>query len=312
MPEPVWRTRYETIRAFEHGLTDDGTTIDRATIDGATTPSRRRPAVAAIVVVTLVVATVAAVAGVVWQRDSTGPSARGELTVAVQRRVPHDPDAFTQGLEVVDGQVVESTGLYGESSVRRWNLDTGRQVDETGLPKEYFAEGITALPDGRLVQLTWKEGTALVRDPDTLAEVARFDYEGEGWGICMDETNNRLVMSDGSATLTFRNPVTFATTGSVDVVDDAGDPVDRLNELECVDGRVWANVWQTDTIVAIDPGDGSLGATVDASGLLSEDERKSADVLNGIAALPDGSFLLTGKLWPAAFVVDFVPIEEDR
>ena len=119
-------------------------------------------------------------------------------------------------------------------------------------------------------------------------------------------------MSDGSATLTFRNPDTFAVAGSVDVLDDDGRPVDHLNELECVNGRVWANVWQTDTIVAIDPDDGSLDATVDASGLLSEDERGDADVLNGIAALPDGSFLLTGKLWPAAFVVNFEPIGDDR
>ena len=128
----------------------------------------------------------------------------------------------------------------------------------------------------------------------------------------MDETNDRLVMSDGSATLTFRDPEGFAVTGSVEVLDDAGKPVSELNELECVDGRVWANVWQTDTIVSIDPDTGSLEATVDASALLSEEERADADVLNGIAALPDGSFLVTGKRWPAAFVVDFVSVGDDR
>ena len=288
--------------------TEDGAS---ARVVGGSTDRRARRA---LVLVAVGVVLAGLFAAAVWVRAGreTGPAAQGGLRPVVERRLPHDPEAFTQGLEVVDGEVIESTGLYGESSVRRWDLDTGRTVDQVDVPQEFFAEGVTALPDGRLVQLTWKEGTAFVRNPDTLAEVGRFDYEGEGWGICMDEPNDRLVMSDGSATLTFRDPDTFAVEGSVDVIDDGGAPVSELNELECVDGRVWANVWQTDTIVVIDPVDGSLDATVDASGLLTEDERAEADVLNGIAALPDGSFLLTGKLWPAAFVVNFEPIEGDR
>ena len=246
---------------------------------------------------------------IAWSGRDSGPVAEGELRVEVVRRLPHDGDAFTQGLELVDGDVVESTGRYGESTVRRWDLESGTVSEEVSVPEEFFAEGLTELPDGRLVQLTWKAGVAIVREADSFEEVDRFTYDGEGWGICMDEPSGRLVMSDGSADLTFRDPVTFEVTGSVDVVDGAGAAVDQLNELECVDGRIWANVWQSDTIVAIDPGSGELEATVDASGLLSEAQQADADVLNGIAALPDDEFLITGKLWPEALVVRFVPVE---
>ncbi|MEZ5381815.1 MAG: glutaminyl-peptide cyclotransferase [Microthrixaceae bacterium] len=259
----------------------------------------------------LVLALLAVAAAAAWWWRAQGPIvAEGELDVKVERTLPHDPAAFTQGLEVIDGEVVESAGQYGASSARRWDLDTGTVSDEVAVPEEFFAEGLTALPGGRLVQLTWKEGTALVRDVQTLEEVDRFSYEGEGWGLCLDEQGERLVMSDGSAQLTFRDPSTFAEVGSVEVTDANGAPVERLNELECEDGRVWANVWQTDTIVVIDPDSGDLRATVDASGLLSEAERADADVLNGIAALGDGRYLLTGKLWPKAFVVRFVPRTE--
>ena len=280
--------------------------VDEDTESGQPLLRKRR-----LMVLAALIATVLLAAVWWWQRDSS-PEAAGELTVSVQRRLPHDASAFTQGLEVVNGEVIESTGLYRRSTARRWNLDTGTTTAEVEVPKQYFAEGMTELPDGRLVQLTWKEGTALVRDPDTLREVDRFTYQGEGWGICMDETTNRLIMSDGSATLTFRDPVTFKVTGTEEVTDANDKPVTRLNELECVAGRVWANVWQTDTIVGIDAATGRLVATVDASGLLSDEQATDADVLNGIAALPDDEFLITGKLWPEAFVVRFVPIEDGK
>lgn len=263
-----------------------------------------------MVALALVVAVVLVLGAIAWSRRDSGPVADGELRVEIVSRLSHDPTAFTQGLEVVDGDVVESTGRYGESSARRWDLDTGDVTDEVEVPEEYFAEGLTELPDGRLVQLTWKAGTAIVRDGDTLAEVDQFAYDGEGWGICLDESQDRLVMSDGSATLTFRDPASFEPIGSTDVIDGNGAPVDQLNELECVDGQVWANIWQTDTIVAINPENGELEATVDASGLLTETQQADADVLNGIAALPDDEFLITGKLWPEAFVVRFVPAED--
>src|SRR5690606_10258865 len=129
--------------------------------------------------------------------------------------------------------------------------------------------------------------------------------EGEGWGVCYD--GERLVMSDGSSTLTFRDPETFAEQGTV-AATLGGDPPYQINELECVDGQVWANVWQTDEIVRIDPVTGEVGAVVDASGLLSEDEASAADVLNGIAAAEEeGTFYITGKLWPKLFLVSFTP-----
>ncbi|GAB4007778.1 hypothetical protein GCM10029992_62430 [Glycomyces albus] len=145
---------------------------------------------------------------------------------------------------------------------------------------------------------------AYQRDLDSLEVVGTVEYEGEGWGICHD--GERLIMSDGSPTLTFRDPETFEPQGTVEVELD-GEPLQQINELECVDGQVWANVWQTDQIVRIDPGSGQVTAVVDAAGLLTEDEATGADVLNGIAAAEDeGTFYITGKLWPTMFLVSFV------
>ena len=142
--------------------------VDEDTESGQPLLRKRR-----LMVLAALIATVLLAAVWWWQRDSS-PEAAGELTVSVQRRLPHDASAFTQGLEVVNGEVIESTGLYGRSTARRWNLDTGTTTAEVEVPKQYFAEGMTELPDGRLVQLTWKEGTALGRDPGTLREVDRF------------------------------------------------------------------------------------------------------------------------------------------
>ncbi len=145
----------------------------------------------------------------------------------------------------------------------------------------------------------------LVYDAVSFEEKRRIEYEGEGWGLCFD--GRRLVMSDGSDTLTFRDPATFAVTGSVDVTK-IGRPLRRLNELECVDGQVYANVWQTEEIVRIDPSSGHVTAVIDARGLLEPIERRRTDVLNGIAWAPDReAFLITGKLWPWMFEVRFVP-----
>jgi glutaminyl-peptide cyclotransferase len=185
--------------------------------------------------------------------------------------------------------------------VRITDPATGAVLASQDLPAEQFAEGLT-LTDEDLWQITWQEGVAHRRDPVTLDVVETVEYEGEGWGICFD--GHRLVMSDGSSTLTFRDPDTFAETGSVDVTLD-GEPVYQINELECVDGQVWANLWQTDQIVRIDPASGAVGAVVDASGLLSADESAGADVLNGIAAAEDGTFYVTGKHWPKLFLVRF-------
>lgn len=230
-----------------------------------------------------------------------------QLSVEVLETYDHDPDSFTQGLQLAEhpeyGNVFyESAGLYGESDARIVDPGTGEVLASQDLPADQFAEGLT-LTDSDVWQITWQEGVAHRRDPVSLDIVETVEYEGEGWGVCFD--GERLVMSDGSSTLTFRDPVTFEETGSVEVTLD-GEPVQQINELECVGGQVWANLWQTDQIVRIDPATGEVGAVVDAAGLLPEEDAANADVLNGIAAAAEeGTFYLTGKHWPKLFLVKF-------
>lgn len=234
------------------------------------------------------------------------PQPPERLRAQVLETLPHDTNAFTQGYEIAHGVLYEGTGLVGRSWVRAIDTTTGSVLARADLPPPLFGEGITVVGDS-LWQLTWQNGIAIRRDADTLAEQNRVSYSGEGWGLCYQDDRQRLVMSDGSATLTFRDPATFAETGSVEV-HAAGEPVDQLNELECVGGTVYANVWQTNTILRIDPATGRVTGTIDASGLLTPSERDGADVLNGIAAVPGSEFFfVTGKLWPKTFRVRFVP-----
>ena len=221
------------------------------------------------------------------------------------RALPHDPQAFTQGLVLGDGVFYESTGLYGESTVRIVDPGTGHVIRSTSLEDGFFGEGLELVGD-RLIQLTWREGTAFIWDAETLAPLGAFSYEGEGWGLCAQE--DRLVMSDGSSRLTFRDRTTFEPVGGVEVLR-SGEPVERINELECVEDLVYANVWQTEEIVVIDPGTGRVVGQIDASSLLDRlGSTDGIDVLNGIAYDPgDESFYLTGKLWPAIFQVRLTP-----
>lgn len=238
------------------------------------------------------------------------------LNIEVVAEHPFDDGAFTQGLEIDDdGSLLIGTGQYGESAiwrVRDWRAGSPAE-DRRDLPREFFGEGITRSGD-RVWQLTWKKGVAFARDAVTLEETGRVEYSGEGWGLC--DQGDRLVTSDGSHTLTFRDPETFEETGSVDVV--VGDVlVDQLNELECVDGpdgpEVWANRWTTNDIVRIDPDTGAVTGFADATALvgsLSPEARDRADVLNGIAHVPGTDhFLVTGKYWPTLFEVRFTPAE---
>jgi glutaminyl-peptide cyclotransferase len=237
---------------------------------------------------------------------SVGTGTVQALQVEVLATYPHDPEAFTQGLEWHDGVLYESTGLYGRSDIRVTEVASGRVRHRVPLPESVFGEGLTIVDD-RIWQLTWREEIAFVRDRDTLVELDRVGYDGEGWGLCYDEDSDRLVMSDGTAELSFRNPETFDLIGTV-TVHENGRPLTMINELECVDGAVWANVWLTDRIVRIDPDEGRVDAVVDATGLLPTSDRAGADVLNGIAAVPGtDTFLITGKLWPTVFLVRFVP-----
>ncbi|NBC96451.1 MAG: glutaminyl-peptide cyclotransferase [Deinococcus-Thermus bacterium] len=225
-----------------------------------------------------------------------------ELQVEEVARYPHDAGAFTQGLLWHDGALYESTGLYGRSSLRRVRLGDGEVRAIRYLPDDVFGEGLARVGD-ELVQLTWRAGVAYRWPVDGFERgeppLETHVYEGEGWGLCHDGA--RLVMSDGSATLTFRDPATFAVLDTVTVALD-GEPLARLNELACVGDAVWANVWQDDRIVRIDPSDGRVTAWLDLADLLPDAERERLGpdaVLNGIAWREDTETLLvTGKLWP--------------
>jgi len=225
------------------------------------------------------------------------------LRVKVLSVRPHDPTAYTQGLVWDHGTLYESAGLYGRSSLRQVDPRTGAVLRRFDVAPGFFAEGL-ALVGNRLLQLTWKEGVAFQYDARTFERTGEFHYEGEGWGLCDD--GRRLVMSDGSDHLGFRDRRTFALLGGVDVRLD-GRPATQLNELECVDGAIYANVWRTDEILRIDPAAGRVTAVIDAAGLLDPAAQEQADVLNGIAYDPEKkTFYITGKLWPKMFEVVFV------
>lgn len=229
------------------------------------------------------------------------------LRAKVVAQYPHDPEAYTQGLLYFDGSLYESTGTYGGSSLRRTELESGEVSLLRPLPPDFFGEGLARV-GSHLVQLTWQQGLALLFRLDDLEEEGRLSYVGEGWGLCFD--GRHLIMSDGTHVLSFRDPETFAEERRLEVTR-RGTPLDRLNELEWVNGSIYANVYQTDEIVRIDAESGEVRATIDAAGLLSPDERRRSEVLNGIAYRPTTeTFLLTGKLWPHVFEVIFVPVSQ--
>ena len=232
------------------------------------------------------------------------PQLIGELQVEVVATHPHDPAAFTQGLEVTeDGRLLESTGLYGQSDRRLVDIETGAVLEIVETNSAVFGEGVTIVGD-ELIQLTWRARRYVRADLDTLAETGSGIYDGEGWGLCYD--GSQLVMSDGTSTLTFRNPETFEPTGTVEVTLN-GEPLININELECVNGQVVANVWLTDFIVVIDPATGEVVGTLDGSALRPADlpVENSSFALNGIAHDPTtGRFFLTGKLWPVLYEVE--------
>jgi glutamine cyclotransferase len=228
------------------------------------------------------------------------------MTYEVVKVFPHDPASFTQGLIFLDGMLYESSGLYGESSLRRVDLETGEVQQITLLPDEVFGEGLTNW-DETLVQLTWREGIGYIYNREDFFLLTQFNYQTEGWGLTRDGEN--LIMSDGSATLFFLDPETYAVLSTIEVLDE-GAPVTMLNELEYVRGEIFANIWQTDTIVRIDPQTGAVKGWIDLSGLLPEEERTPAtNVLNGIAYDPATDRLfVTGKLWPKLYEIRLVSI----
>ncbi len=231
--------------------------------------------------------------------------------VAAVRQVktyPHDPQAFTQGLLWSDGRLYESTGRFGQSSLREVTLETGEVVRKVDLAEQYFAEGLALLGD-RLYQLTWQNGLGFIYDRATFAKVDSFAYQGEGWGLTTDGTS--LILSDGSSALRFIDPKTFAVTRTVEV-KDGERYVEQLNELEWVKGEVWANVWHQDLIARIDPATGVVKGWLDVAQLLPDARTRDAEAVpNGIAYDPAGDRLfLTGKLWPVLFEVSVPGIVE--
>lgn len=213
---------------------------------------------------------------------------------------PHDRDAFTQGLQVVDGAFYEGTGLNGRSTIRKVKIETGEVLQKRDVPVQYFGEGIT-VRGNELYQLTWQSGVALVYDKASFTPKRQHRYTGEGWGLTQDASS--LIMSDGTEFLRMLDPATFAERRRVRVMA-AGSPLKNLNELEYVKGEVFANVWQTDYVARINPATGVVTGYIDFRGLLTASERASTDVLNGIAYDERADRLfITGKLWPRVFEV---------
>lgn len=239
---------------------------------------------------------------------------------------PHDVNAFTQGLVYQDDIFYEGTGLRGNSTLRKVDPETGEVLAGVRLPDEFFGEGVAVLDD-KVYQLTWQANTGFIFDKADFQLLDQFSYPTEGWGLTHDDA--RLIMSDGTSTLYFLDPETLDPMGSVDVRDDQG-PVVRLNELEYIDGLVYANVWQTDRIAQINPENGQVVGWIDLSGLLTEDDFaemnaqlnpnndpntenwiRSGGVLNGIAYDAENDRLfVTGKLWPKLVEIELVPANE--
>ncbi len=243
-----------------------------------------------------------------WPATPPAPPSVAQWTVEIVERLDHDPTAFTQGLEVVGGVGFESTGRYGESTIRRFDPATGRVTATIALDDSLFGEGLTVV-DGVVVQLTWKEGLALRWDATSLEPLGSSPYDGEyeGWGICAD--GDTLLMTDGTASVRRVDPLDFTVVSSADVGYD-GEAVTLLNELECVDGLVIANILNSERLVVFDPDSGVVVALIDASPLVREmADALAADrqnVLNGIARLDDDTFLLGGKRWPTTFRVRLI------
>lgn len=232
---------------------------------------------------------------------SSGAGSAAVSAARVLRTIPHDPSAFTQGLILYGGSLYESTGGYGNSTIRQITVESGETTVRSELPANFFGEGITILGD-TLYQLTWWENTCIMYDQATLQMKDNFRYEGEGWGITNDGTS--LIMSNGTSSLRFINPATFGETRSIQVTD-GDNPVSSLNELEWVQGEIWANVWPTLRIARIDPETGRVRGWLDLSNVAPAVSRENSEaVLNGIAADPGGgSVFVTGKMWPAIYQI---------
>jgi glutamine cyclotransferase len=240
----------------------------------------------------------------IWLNGKLVNTTPTNYTYEIVQVYPHDENAFTQGLVVENGVLYESTGLYGSSSLRRVDLETGEVLQMYALPTELFGEGITVFGD-RIIQLTWRNQTGFVYDKNSFEVLQEFNYPTQGWGITNDDS--QLIMSDGTATLYFLNPETFEKTGQVEVHDSNSKSVNNLNELEYINGEVYANIWGEDKIVAIDPHTGQVTTWIDLTGIYNQVTHNPGSVLNGIAYDPlvDRLFV-TGKLWSQLFQIKLI------
>ncbi len=242
------------------------------------------------------------VTGAQQRIEAPAPARVPTYAYEIVRSFPHDPAAFTQGLLYHNGFFYESTGLNGQSSLRRVEVESGQVLQSIRVDGQYFAEGL-ALWQGRLLQLTWQNQRGFIYDLNSFNLIRTFNYSGEGWGLTNDD--NRIIMSDGTNRIRFLNPDTLEVLQTIDVYD-RDRAIDRLNELEYINGEIWANIWLTDRIARIDPRTGRVTAWVNLAGLLSPADRggRSVDVLNGIAydKTTDRLFV-TGKWWPRLYEI---------
>lgn len=232
-----------------------------------------------------------------------------DYVISSKVALKHDMSSYTQGLFFYNGEMFESSGQYGSSSFRKVDPASGKVLNSLYFPNEYFAEGSCAI-DGRAYILTWQEGLCFVYDLSGFVKLAEFRYSGEGWGLTTD--GKYLIMSNGTSTLSFRDPLTFIEQRTLDV-KIGGRPLQYLNELEYIDGKIWANVYGTDYIVIIDPVTGNVTGRIDCRGLLDSKYRtRNIDVLNGIAYNPkDNSIYLTGKYWPIIYKVTIKRVDDE-
>jgi glutamine cyclotransferase len=228
------------------------------------------------------------------------------LTVKLVRTYPHDPHAFTQGLEYYGGYLYESTGIAGQSTLRKVALDTGQVIQKVGLPSEYFGEGLTIFRE-KIYQLTWLSKKGFVYNLRTFRQVGEFPYDTEGWGLTHDDRS--LIMSDGTNKIRYIDPVSFAVTRTIELYAE-GQGVANLNELEHVKGEILANIWHSTRIARVDPRSGQIVAWIDLSSIVAKEPHREEEVLNGIAydKLADRLFV-TGKNWSKLFEIK---VEENR
>ena len=265
---------------------------------------KRWVAAASALIILVVLVGVLAVVLNGYQTASQSPGQAVNYTYSVVKTYPHDTSAFTEGLVYSNGSLYESTGEYGESSLRRVDLETGRVLQEYNLSSDDFGEGLTAV-DGALIQLTWANDVGFVYDKNTFAIQRNFSYSDQGWGLTYDGTS--LIMSDGSSTLTYLNPQTFEATRQV-TVKDGNQSIVNINELEYINGDVYANIWMTNRIAIINPQSGQVKGWIDLSGIYQPTSYDS--VLNGIAYdQQTGRLFVTGKNWPNLYEITIKPAD---